>query len=273
MLDIGLLHHLEELARVGRKALDITPLPLGIDRVEREARLARARQPGDDDQTVARQRDIEALEIMLARAANRDVRERHGSALFQIYQAFASPAETEALRTAYAHGIAWGEVKQLVSERIDQTLAPLRARYEALIQDPAHIENNLRAGAKRARAIATPFLRELRHAVGLRSLAQGPAQQTEKPVKPGKAAPPSFKQYREADGKFYFKLVSPQGRLLLQSTGFDSPRTAGQAIAQLQQQGALALHALAAQLAPVAGVTEDEVAAALQALQDAAQQA
>ncbi len=199
-------------------------------------------------------------------------KEVEGSALFQIYQAFASPEETEALRAAFARGIAWGEVKQLVFERIDQTLAPLRARYEALIQDPARIEATLRAGAERARAIATPFMRELRHAVGLRSLAQGTAQQTEKPAKPGKAALPSFKQYREADGKFYFKLVSPQGRLLLQSTGFDSPRAAGQAIAQLQQQGAPALQALAAQLTPVAGVTEDEVAAALQALQDTAQQ-
>ncbi|MGD9549797.1 MAG: tryptophan--tRNA ligase [Burkholderiaceae bacterium] len=199
-------------------------------------------------------------------------KEVEGSALFQIYQAFASPEETEALRAAFARGIAWGEVKQLVFERIDQTLAPLRARYEALIQDPARIEATLRAGAERARAIATPFMRELRHAVGLRSLAQGTAQQTEKSAKPGKAALPSFKQYREADGKFYFKLVSPQGRLLLQSTGFDSPRAAGQAIAQLQQQGAPALQALAAQLTPVAGVTEDEVAAALQALQDTAQQ-
>jgi len=199
-------------------------------------------------------------------------KEVEGSALFQIYQAFASPAETEALRQAYAQGVAWGEVKQLVFEHIDQTLTPLRARYEALIQDPAHIENTLRAGAERARTIATPFLRELRHAVGLRSLAQGPAKQTEKPAKPGKSALPSFKQYREADGKFYFKLVSAQGRLLLQSTAFESPRAAGQAIAQLQQQGAQTLHALAAQLAPVEGVTEAEVAAALQALQEAAPQ-
>ena len=199
-------------------------------------------------------------------------KEVEGSALFQIYQAFASPQETEALRQAYAQGIAWGEVKQLVFEHIDQTLAPLRARYEALIQDPAHIENTLRAGADRARAIATPFMRELRHAVGLRSLAQSAIQQNEKPTKPGKNALPTFKQYREADGKFYFKLVSPQGRLLLQSTAFDSPRAAGQAIAQLQQQGARALQTLAAQLVPVADVTEAEVAAALQALQDAAQQ-
>src|SRR3546814_18799162 len=40
MLDVGLLHHLEELARIGRQALDIAPLPLGIDGVEGEARFS-----------------------------------------------------------------------------------------------------------------------------------------------------------------------------------------------------------------------------------------
>ena len=67
---VGLLHQLQELARVGRQALDIAPLSLGIDRVEGEARLARARQPGDHHQPVARDVDVDALEIVLARAAN-----------------------------------------------------------------------------------------------------------------------------------------------------------------------------------------------------------
>ena len=35
-----------------------------------------------------------------------------GSALFQIYQAFASAEETDALRQAYADGIGWGDAKQ-----------------------------------------------------------------------------------------------------------------------------------------------------------------
>ncbi len=84
-----------------------------------------------------------------------------------------------------------------------------------------------------------------------------------------KSALPAFKQYREADGKFYFKLVAADGRLLLQSTGFDAPKEAGQAIARLQKE-ADALQALAGQLAPVQGVATAEVAAALQALAEAA---
>ena len=53
---VGLVHLPEELARVGRQRLHVAALALGVDRVEREARLARARQPRDHHQRVARQR-------------------------------------------------------------------------------------------------------------------------------------------------------------------------------------------------------------------------
>ncbi len=170
-----------------------------------------------------------------------------GSALFQLYQAFASADETAALAQAYADGIAWGEAKQLLFERLDREIAPMREVYEAMMRDPARIEKILRAGAEKARTVATPFTAELRHAVGLRPLfsAPTPAQ----PEKTAKVALPSFKQYRESDGLFYFKLLDPKGQLLLQSIGFASPREAAQSMAQLQREGASALTALAAVLA------------------------
>jgi tryptophanyl-tRNA synthetase len=191
-----------------------------------------------------------------------------GSALFQIYQAFATPEETEALRQQYAEGIAWGDAKQLLFERIDRDVAPMRERYDDLMAHPEKIEQTLLAGAERARQIAAPFVRSLRSAVGLRSLAQASA--APKAAKAAKAALPSFKQYREADGQFYFKFVAADGRLLLQSTGFAAPKDAGQAIARLQQQGESALAALAGQLAPIEGVPPQDVAAALQQLAEAA---
>ncbi|WP_416400449.1 tryptophan--tRNA ligase [Alicycliphilus denitrificans] len=195
-------------------------------------------------------------------------KETEGSALFQIYQAFATPEQTAAMRRAYADGIAWGDAKQMLFECIDREIAPMRARYDDLMAHPEKVEAALQIGAGRARAIARPFLQTLRAAVGLRPLsaAQPQAQGTQKA---GKAALPAFKQYREADGKFYFKLVAADGRLLLQSTGFAAPRDAGQAIARLQKEAG-ALQALAPQLAPVAGVDACEVSAALQALADAA---
>ncbi len=66
-VDIGLVHLPEELAGVGRQRLDVAPLPLGEDRVERQRRLARAGQPGEDDQRVARQVKVDTAQVVLAR--------------------------------------------------------------------------------------------------------------------------------------------------------------------------------------------------------------
>ena len=75
------------------------------------------------------------------------------------------------MRSAFAGGIAWGDAKQAVFERIEAALAPMRGRYEALLAEPAHIETRLQHGAAKARSVAVPFLRELRQAVGLRRLS------------------------------------------------------------------------------------------------------
>ena len=197
-----------------------------------------------------------------------EAKEVEGSALFQMYQAFASESETAALRQQYADGIAWGDAKQVLFDCVDNAIAPMRAHYQELISNPARIEQTLLAGAERARTVATPLMRELRSAVGLRSLVQVAAPH--KADKAHKAALPSFKQYREQDGKFYFKFVAADGRLLLQSTGFDAPKAAGQAIGQLQQAlpGAWQDHAAHLQLAE--GVSAADVSAALQALTEAA---
>jgi tryptophanyl-tRNA synthetase len=190
-----------------------------------------------------------------------EAKSTEGSALFQIYQAFASEEETAALRQAFADGIAWGDAKQLLFERIDRDVAPMREHYAALLADPASIETILQNGAEKARLTAKPFMAELRHAVGLRRLAgEAPVAKKDKAVK---ADAPSFKQYREADGRFYFKLLDARGRLLLQSQGFDAPREAAKVIANLQQAGSAALAGLQRTLTVAPDVAADELAAAL----------
>ena len=85
---------------------------------------------------------------------------------------------------------------------------------------------------------AAPFLKELRHAIGLRPMvAVAAAVVVEAKAKP---ALPVFKQYREADGRFYFKLTASDGRVLLQSAAFESGRDAGQWVARLKTAGTLA---------------------------------
>ena len=176
-----------------------------------------------------------------------EAKSTEGSALFQIYQAFASVEETTALAQAFADGIAWGDAKQVLFERIDREIAPMRDQYQELINNPAKLDQILLAGADKARQLATPFMKELRHAVGLRALSSGNTTAT---AKEAKATMPSFKQYREKDGQFYFKLVDAQGQVLLQSLGFASPKEAGQTIVRLTAEGMPYLQTLSDLVAP-----------------------
>lgn len=197
-------------------------------------------------------------------------KDTEGSALFQIYQAFASEEETAKLRQAYADGIAWGDAKTILLERIDQEIAPMRAAYEDYMAHPEKVETLLLAGATKARAIATPFMAQLRSAVGLRRLSAA-AQNTAAKVE--KVVLASFKQYREKDGQFYFKLAAADGTVLLQSKAFTSGKDAGQAIAQLQREGAAALNALAGALEPLDAAGTSTASAAIDALAAAAAEA
>jgi hypothetical protein len=67
-VDVGLVHLAEELAGVGREALDVAALALGVDRVKGQRRLARPRESGKDDQLVAGYLHGEVFEVVDARA-------------------------------------------------------------------------------------------------------------------------------------------------------------------------------------------------------------
>ncbi|MBC8057989.1 MAG: tryptophan--tRNA ligase [Rhizobiales bacterium] len=187
-------------------------------------------------------------------------KDAEGAHLVAIFEAFAGDAERAAFRSELAAGMGWGDAKAHVVERIERDVAPLRERYAYLMAHPELIEATLLEGARKARAVAAPFLAELRDAVGLRRMvAAAPPVEVAK----SKAAVPSFKQYREADGKFYFKLAAADGRVLLQSSAFESGREAGQWVARLKTEGVAAIPD-----APVAhgvGVSAQDVADALAA--------
>lgn len=174
-------------------------------------------------------------------------KDTEGSALYAIYRAFAGDEESTRFAEAFAEGISWADAKQQLFERIEQELEPMRTRYEHFMAHPEEVEAILKAGAAKARTIATPFLDTLRHAVGLRNLTQH-AKPAKAAVHADRSALPAFKQYRGKDGLFYFKLVAADGTVLLQSKGFKAPREAGEVIARLRSEGAAALISLGSNL-------------------------
>jgi tryptophanyl-tRNA synthetase len=160
------------------------------------------------------------------------------SALFTIFRAFAAESESAAFRQALLDGIGWGEAKQILYERVEADVAPMRERYEAFIADPVAIDAILRRGAEKARAIATPKLAALRDLLGLRSasVSAGVTGNAAKlSPKPGR---PRFASFRDSDGSFRFRLFSAAGEELLLSMSFADPKQAGALQKQLASIGA-----------------------------------
>ena len=92
------------------------------------------------------------------------------SPVFQIWQAFATPEQSAQMRQQFAEGIAWGEAKRQLFELINSQLSEARDKYEALLANPAHIEEVLQQGAAKARAYSQPLLEKVREAVGIRKI-------------------------------------------------------------------------------------------------------
>jgi tryptophanyl-tRNA synthetase len=157
------------------------------------------------------------------------------SALFAIYQAFATDAQSEALSDAMLAGMAWGEVKARLSDLVESKVAPARERYQQLIAHPGEVEDILRAGAVKVRLEAAPFMARLRDAVGLRALnSLAPTQTRAESKKLAKLS-----TFKDSEG-FRFKLIaSDQKTVLLESIAFDDARGCGQTMAALKAEQAI----------------------------------
>ncbi|MEO7071848.1 MAG: tryptophan--tRNA ligase [Rhodanobacter sp.] len=176
------------------------------------------------------------LRIVTDSRAPGEAKDTADSALFTIYQAFAGAEETATFGAALREGMGWGEAKGVLFDRLEREIAPLRARYDALMAHPDDIESVLQAGAAKARASATPLLEALREAVGLGRGASAKAVSAPATRKGGKLA--RFVSFRDADGSFRFRLLAADGQQLATSRGFADPRAAGACIKALRGAGA-----------------------------------
>lgn len=92
------------------------------------------------------------------------------SAVFQLWQAFATEQQTAEMRQQFADGIAWGEAKKQLFGLINDQLKEPRERYNQLIENPAEVEKILQQGAEKAREHSSALLADVRKAVGIRPL-------------------------------------------------------------------------------------------------------
>ncbi|WP_338572801.1 tryptophan--tRNA ligase [Pseudomonas canadensis] len=154
-----------------------------------------------------------------------EAKDPDNSHLFTLYQAFASKAQEEEFRAELLQGLGWGEAKNRLFQLLDGQLGEARERYHQLMSRPSDMEDLLLIGAKKARAVAAPFLAELREAVGLRSFVNQASAPVAAKKKAAKAA--RVVSFRDDDGNFRFRFFTADGEQLLLSRKFADGRTAG----------------------------------------------
>ena len=154
-----------------------------------------------------------------------EAKDADSSHLFQIYRGFACNEASAEFRQSLLDGMGWGDAKQQLFALLDAELAPGREHYNALLQRPDDLEDILLAGAAKARAIAQPFLAELREAVGLQSFRNQGASSAAKVKKSASAA--RVVSARDSDGQFRFRLRNSAGDVLLTSIAFADGKSAG----------------------------------------------
>lgn len=183
------------------------------------------------------------------------------TSLTALYDAFASHEERNEFRKKLQEGLGWGEAKEIVFQKINSEIGPMRERYEAYMQEPEKVEAILREGVERIRPMARALVDRCRNAVGLRAFKPLQAKKAAVKAKKSKA---SLKQYREKDGLFYFKLVNGQGKTLLTAGGLPSGKEVGAHLQSFKASGLGALKGIFCQLD--AEATEAEVQSALDEL-------
>lgn len=183
------------------------------------------------------------------------------TSLTALYDAFAMHEEREEFRKKLKDGLGWGEAKEIVFEKINSEISPMRERYEAYMREPEKVEAILREGVERIRPMARALVDQCRNAVGLRTFKPLQEKKVAAKTKKSKA---SLKQYREKDGLFYFKLVNGQGKTLLTAGGLPSGKEVGAHLQSFKASGLGALKDIFCQLDSEA--TEAEVQSALDEL-------
>ncbi|VAW29848.1 Tryptophanyl-tRNA synthetase [hydrothermal vent metagenome] len=96
-----------------------------------------------------------------------DVPEKAGvNNLLGIYKAVTGKSNAE-VEADFVNARGYGDLKVGVAEVVIDFLAPLQARYKALMDDPAELDRILAMGAEQATAVSQPKLRQMKEIMGL----------------------------------------------------------------------------------------------------------
>jgi tryptophanyl-tRNA synthetase len=97
-----------------------------------------------------------------------DPKDPSESTPYLLLSLLATADETAEWEARYkAGGMGYGDVKKRLLELVDEYFAPARERRRELENDPGYVQEVLRDGGMRARAVAQQVMERVREATGL----------------------------------------------------------------------------------------------------------
>lgn len=97
-----------------------------------------------------------------------DPKDPDGCTVFQLFSLFVDADEREAMAARYrAGGLGYGAAKKALLEKIEERFGPAVEKRNELLADPDYVDDVLRDGAKRARAVARTVTDRARDACGM----------------------------------------------------------------------------------------------------------
>ncbi|WBF65268.1 MAG: tryptophan--tRNA ligase [Candidatus Kinetoplastibacterium crithidii] len=166
------------------------------------------------------------MRIVTDSSKSGDPKNAEDSHLYILFRAFATEEESEAYKLSLNNGMSWGEAKNILYEKIESELLPMRERYNKLISKPDLIENILQSGAQKARFFSKSVIKDIRDIVGLRDLNVDICSNKKRFVNNKNVYSNNssnkdsrFVCYRDNKGHFKFRLISSSGKDILKSRG------------------------------------------------------
>lgn len=107
------------------------------------------------------------MKVITNSQSSNEPKETQNCTLFELYRNFASSNDINELKKMYEIGTGWKDIKQIVFEKINMTLNPMREKYEYFISNPKIVDSYLEIGASKAKILAQKKLMAIKETIGI----------------------------------------------------------------------------------------------------------
>lgn len=87
--------------------------------------------------------------------------------LFEYFKLFFDKTEIVEIENKFKSGISWADAKNILFEKVNEMLSPIREKYNYYMNNPEIVREILQKGAKKAHIVAEETITRVRNAIGV----------------------------------------------------------------------------------------------------------